>query len=170
MLMLQAHHPHSFDSPPNLDNFLLPVHHARRPIFTRSYSSGLNMFSSPSYSARSSPMESDEIISVPEILLKPTLATGVFLAAWKQSAVLAVLVSFLHSHYELLSFCHVSKEMRALVGSAFDAHENVRHALLCRFVPGYSSSQKPQVNKSIQIDLTDLELLRTWLLPPLQSL
>jgi hypothetical protein len=111
---------------------------------------------------------------VPESLLSSTLPEGRFIETFREiPTALAALITFLHGPHELLSFCHVSKEMRDLVEGSFDHEDQVRDAFLLRSISGYqpSTSHKATwLNRAIKIDLTDLELLRQYKFSISQSL
>jgi hypothetical protein len=99
---------------------------------------------------------------LPAVLLDPCLAPEKFVAVCRHSAILAQLVDYIHSTCDFLSFIYVSKEMRALVGAAFD-DPIVRHRFFARFLPGHPLSTRPYWNPRLRIDLTDLELFRAYI-------
>ena len=99
---------------------------------------------------------------LPAILLHPCLAPDKFVAVCSHPAILADLVDYTHSIHDFLSFIYVSKEMRAIVGAAFENDIGiVRHRFFARFLPGHSKS-RPYWNPRLRIDLTDLELFRAY--------
>ena len=102
---------------------------------------------------------------LPPILLHPCLAPDKFVAVCRHPAILADLVDYTHSIHDFLSFIYVSKEMRAIVGAAFENDIGiVRHRFFARFLPGHSRS-RPYWNPRLRIDLTDLELFRAYSFP-----
>ncbi|CAG8712363.1 3853_t:CDS:2, partial [Acaulospora colombiana] len=100
---------------------------------------------------------------VPDSLWQPTLAPGKFVAVCREAPrVVANIIGLLFGAYEVLSFCHASKEMRKLVESLFEGNDLVRDAFLVRTIRGFQPSKSPNptwLNHGIKIDLTDLELL-----------
>jgi hypothetical protein len=108
---------------------------------------------------------------LPAVLLHPCLAPEQFLTVWRNPVILATLVQHIQSSRDFLSFIYVSKEMRALVGAAFENDSASRHRFFARFLPGYPPASRPYWNPRLRIDLTDLELLRACSFHPvLQSL
>ena len=99
---------------------------------------------------------------LPAVLLYPSLSPDKFVAVCRYPAILADIVDHLYSIHDFLSFIYVSKEMRAVVGAAFENDVDiVRHRFFARFLPGHSRS-RPYWNPRLRIDLTDLELFRTY--------
>jgi hypothetical protein len=99
-------------------------------------------------------------LELPAVLLNPCLAPEKFVAVCGHPAILADLVDQIYSIHDFLSFIYVSKEMRALVGAAFES-DTVRHRFFARFLPGHSRP-RPYWNPRLRIDLTDLELFRAY--------
>jgi len=99
----------------------------------------------------------------PESLATSQLPDGRFIETFRNTPkAVATVISFLHGPHEVLSFCHVNKQMRQLVESFFDNENPVRDAFLTRSISGYQPSTSPKatwLNRALKIDLTDLELL-----------
>ena len=100
---------------------------------------------------------------LPAILLAPCLTPDKFVAVCGDPAILADLVDHIQSIHDFLSFTYVSKEMRAVVGAAFEKDAVVRHRFFARFLPGHSLVSRPYWNPRLRIDFTDLELFREYL-------
>ena len=97
---------------------------------------------------------------LPDVLLDPCLPPDKFLSVCRDPAILVQLVDLIQSTRDFLSFIYVSKEMRAVVGAAFENQPIVRHRFFARFLPGHSLAARPYWNPRLRIDLTDLELFR----------
>ena len=102
---------------------------------------------------------------LPAVLLEPCLTPEKFIDVCRASAILANLVHYIQSSHDFLSFVYVSKEMHAIVGAAFEDENDptVRHRLFARFLPGHPLANRPHWNPRLRIDLTDLELFRTYI-------
>jgi len=101
---------------------------------------------------------------LPAVLLDPCLAPEKFVAVCRNSTILVELVEYIQSTHDFLSFLYISKEMRAVVGAAFESEPIVRHRFFARFLPGHSLASRPYWNPRLRIDLTDLELFRAYFL------
>lgn len=100
---------------------------------------------------------------VPDTLLKSTLKPGRFVSAFRTTPrLVARIITHLHGSYEVLNLCHVSKEMTKIFETLFETNDEVRDAYLRRVIPDYRPAAWPNpswLNKSIKIDLMDMELL-----------
>ena len=99
---------------------------------------------------------------LPAVLLDPCLAPEKFVAVCRDPDILVELVDLIQSPRDFLSFIYVSKEMRAVVGAAFENEPTVRHRFFARFLPGHALATRPYWNPRLRIDLTDLELFRAY--------